>query len=202
MKEFPLEYNNLEIDPVIFTQGFVPGCNVKICRGECCDWGVYMDRDFKTVVMKFEEEIKSVMDENQIKDSSKWFEKELEEDTDFPSGQAVGTELYETRSGHNQCVFKDKRSYCSIQVAAVKNNMHKWSIKPRYCIMYPLTIIDNVLTYDDDHSTKLSYCGIKHKQNFTQTVFEAMTEEIRFIIGEDGYNHLNDYFIKHYKPKA
>jgi hypothetical protein len=114
---------------------------------------------------------------------------------------AIGTELYETPQGTTQCVFKDKRGFCSIQVAAVKNHMHKWAIKPKYCIMYPITIIDNVLTYDDEHSTKLDYCGILKKENFSQTVFEAMTEEITFILGADGYAYLNEYYQKQYKHK-
>jgi len=201
MKEYPLEFNGIQIDPIIFTQGFVPGCNIKICHGQCCNWGVYMDKDFKDVIMKFENEIKDVMDDSQTKDTDKWFEKELEQDEDFPSGYAIGTELYITPGNTTQCVFKDRRGFCSIQVAAVKHNMHKWAFKPKYCIMYPLTIIDNVLTYDDEHSTKLDYCGITKKQNFSQTVFEAMTEEIVFILGADGYNYLNEYFQKHYKHK-
>lgn len=201
MKEYPLEFNGIKIDPIIFTQGFVPGCNMKICHGQCCNWGVYMDKPFKEIIMKFEDEIKSVMDEHQIKDSDKWFETEIEEDEDFPSGLAIGTELYETPHGISQCVFKDKRGFCSIQVAADKNNMHKWAIKPKYCIMYPLTIIDNVLTYDDDHAAKLDYCGVDKKHNFSQTVFEAMTEEITFILGADGYAYLNEYYQKQYKHK-
>ena len=201
MKEYPLEFNGIKIDPIIFTQGFVPGCNMKICHGQCCNWGVYMDKPFKDIIMKFEDEIKSVMDEHQVKDSTKWFETEIEEDEDFPSGLAIGTELYETPHGISQCVFKDKRGFCSIQVAADKNNMHKWAIKPKYCIMYPLTIIDNVLTYDDDHAAKLDYCGVDKKQNFSQTVFEAMTEEITFILGADGYAYINEYYQKQYKHK-
>lgn len=201
MKEYPLEFNGIKIDPIIFTQGFVPGCNMKICHGQCCNWGVYLDKPFKDIIMKFEKEIVDVMDEHQIKDSTKWFETEIEEDEDFPSGFAIGTELYETPHGISQCVFKDKRGFCSIQVAADKNHMHKWAIKPKYCIMYPLTIIDNVLTYDDDHAAKLDYCGVDKKENFSQTVFEAMTEEITFILGADGYAYLNEYYQKQYKHK-
>jgi len=201
LKEYPLEFNGIKIDPIIFTQGFVPGCNIKICHGQCCNWGVYMDEPFKEIVMKFENEIKDVMDEHQTRDTSKWFETEHEPDEDFPSGYAIGTELYETPQGITQCVFKDKRGFCSIQVAAVKNHMHKWAIKPKYCIMYPLTIIENVLTFDDDHAAKLDYCGVDKKENFSQTIFEAMTEEITFIMGADGYAYLNEYYQKQYKHK-
>ena len=38
-KDF-MEINGMKIDPVIFTQGFVPGCNISICSGQCCNWGV------------------------------------------------------------------------------------------------------------------------------------------------------------------
>ena len=200
-KEFPLEYKGLKIDPIIFTQGFVPRCDISICDGQCCDWGVLMDKDFKKVILDHKEEIIEVMDEKQIKDPDKWFEKELEEDHDFPSGWAIGTEVYKTKHGKEQCVFKDKNNFCSIQNAAEKKGYHKWGIKPKYCIMYPLTIIENVLTYDDEHSQKLSYCGMHKKENFVHTVFEAMKEEIKYVLGEEGYLYLNEYFEKHYKNK-
>jgi hypothetical protein len=84
---------------------------------------------------------------------------------------------------------------------SVKKNFHKWEIKPTHCILYPLTIVDNTLTYDDEHSKELDYCGIKHPENFTQPVFEAMHEEIKYILGEEGFNFLNEYYIKNYKKK-
>ncbi len=196
-----LEFNGMKIDPIIFKQGFVKGCDMSICSGQCCNWGVYMDRDFQPVIMTYENQIKEVFDEFQLKDTSKWFEEELEEDSDFPSGYAIGTELYINSQGITQCVFKDKNHYCSLQVMAMKNNMHKWAVKPKYCIMYPLTIIDNVLTCDNDHSAKLDYCGVTHTENYTQTVFEAMTEEIKFIMGEEGFNFLNEHYKNNYQRK-
>ena len=196
-----IEFNGLKIDPMIFTQGFVRYCDISKCAGQCCDWGVYMDRDHKEVIMKHKDEIIEVMDENQFKDTEKWFEKELEPDTDFPSGFAIGTEVYKTPTGNEQCVFKDKNGFCSIQNQSVKSGKHKWDIKPKYCIMYPITVIDNVITYDDEHSLKLDYCGIHKKENFVHSVFEAMTEEIKFVFGEDVFNFMNYYFQKNYKQK-
>ena len=170
-----LEFGGLKIDPVIFTQGFVPGCDMSICSGQCCNWGVYMDRDFQPEIMKYENQIKEVMDEFQLRDTSKWFETEPEEDHDFPSGYAIGTELYINPEGTTQCVFKDKNSYCTLQVMAMKNGLHKWTIKPKYCIMYPITIIDEVLTVDNDHSEKLDYCGIHHEENYVPVSYTHLT---------------------------
>lgn len=194
-----IEYNGLRIDPVIFTQGFVPGCDVVKCFGQCCDWGVYMDVNFRDVIMQHKDDIVEVMDEEQIKDHEKWFEVEIERDPDFPSGYSIGTEVYTDAKGKESCVFKDKNNFCTIQNAAIKKGMHKWSIKPKYCIMYPLTIVDGILTYDDTHSGRLNYCGIHKKENFTQTVFEAMQEELIFILGKEGYDFLKEHFEKYYK---
>ncbi len=194
-----LEYNGLKIDPVIFTQGFVPGCDLSICGGTCCHWGVYVDSEFVPKILERKDKIVKVMDKYQPKDSSLWFDTEAEEDSDFPSGYAIGTELYTDRNDVDKCVFNDALGRCSLQVMAVKNGMHKWSIKPDYCIMYPLAIIDNVLTCDLDHSKRLDYCGVKHPENFTQTVFEATAEELKHIIGEKGYMFLLDHYEKNYK---
>jgi hypothetical protein len=200
-KDYPIEIKGLKIDPLIFTQGFVPSCDIPICNGQCCDWGVYMDKEFKDVIMKYEPDIINVMDEGQIKDSTKWFEKDIQPDKDFPSGLSIGTEVYKTKLGNEQCVFKGLNNFCSLQVAAEKKGYHKWEIKPKYCIMYPITIVDNILTYDDSHSQNLDYCGLHKKENFVHTAFEAMKEEIIYILGKDGYNYLNEYFINHYKNK-
>jgi len=156
---------------------------------------------YKDVILEHENDIKDVMTPSQIKDASNWFDDETCEDKDFPSGYAIGTEVYINPEGKTQCVFKDDNNYCSIQVMAVKKNKHKWQFKPLHCILYPLTIVENTLMYDEDHSQELDYCGVNHPENFTQPVFEAMHEEIKYIIGIEGFNFLNDYYIKNYKKK-
>lgn len=194
-----LEFGGYKIDPIIFTQGFVPGCDMKICAGQCCNWGVYMDSEYKSVILENKDMIMDSMDEGQVRDTKKWFDKELTKDTDFPSGYAIGTEVYDTKAGVTQCVFQDAKGFCTIQLASVKNNMHKWAIKPKYCIMYPVTVVDNIITYDDDHSSNLDYCGLHHKENFTQTVFEATQEEIKYVFGDEMYNFLLKHFKENYK---
>jgi hypothetical protein len=83
----------------------------------------------------------------------------------------------------------------------MKMGMHKWAIKPTYCIMYPVTIQGGVLMYDDEHSQDLRYCGIHKEENFTQIVLEGVQEEIKYVLGEEMLNFLNDYYKKNYSPK-
>jgi hypothetical protein len=196
-----LEYNGLKTDPVIFKQGFVAGCDMKICHGECCYKGVYLDKEFKKVILDHKDIIKEAMDDDQIKDESKWFDEEEIEDTDFPSGIASGTSVYKDKNGIERCVFNDENYFCSLQVAAVKSGMHKWAIKPAFCILYPITIADGIITYDDSHSKDLSYCGIDLEENFTRTVFDATHEEIKYVFGEEFFTFLYKHYKNNYPPK-
>lgn len=184
---------NLNIDPIIFKQGFVPECNIKLCKGECCNLGVYLDLNFKDKILSHYNEIIDVMSDSQIKDTKLWFEEDIIEDADFPSGYAIGTNLYKTPYGIEQCIFKDLNNYCSLQLAAEKLGLHEWDLKPTFCILYPLTISNSTLTYDKDHSKRLSYCGYIKNENFTQTVFDGLKKEISYIFGEDSIKILTEY---------
>lgn len=196
-----IEFQGHRIHTSIFTAGFVPGCDMKICGGQCCDCGVYMDKDFRKVILDHKDMIKDVMSEQQIKDESQWFDEEILEDNDFPSGYAAGSNVFTDRTDREKCVFVDDNHYCSLQVAAMKNGMHKWAIKPTYCILYPVTLMSGVIMFDDEHADNLMYCGNHHEENFSQSVFEGAQEEIKYVWGEELYNFLYDYYKKNYMPK-
>jgi len=196
-----IEFHGQKVNTSIFTQGFVAGCDMSICHGECCKSGVYMDKHFPEVILAHKDMIKDVMSADQVKDESKWFDGMVVEDEDFPSGYAEGSNVYTDSKGTEKCVFNDENKFCSLQVAAVKNGMHKWAIKPTYCIMYPVAVVDHVLTYDDEHSQDLAYCGIEKEHNFTQTVFDATREEIRYVLGDELYNSLDEHYKNNYSQK-
>ncbi|RJQ61460.1 MAG: DUF3109 family protein, partial [Stygiobacter sp.] len=98
--------NGMYIDPLIFTQKFVKSCDVCICSGECCYYGVYTDKSEHELIMGLKDRIIKSMDDSQTKDVEKWFE-DPEPDDDFPSGIAVGTEVH-----NGKCVFLDRQGYC------------------------------------------------------------------------------------------
>ena len=89
-KNFTKKIDGLFIDPKIFTFKF--SCK---CSGECCHYGVYTDLKEHDKIIELKDKILSFFDETQCKDLSKWFEPE-EEDEDFESGVAVGTETAAT----------------------------------------------------------------------------------------------------------
>lgn len=183
-KEF-VYVKNFKIDTVVFVAGFVPFCNVPVCRGNCCYWGVYVDIGEREKILEHKDLILKFMDETQPRDPDEWFEKEEYEDSDFPSGRCVGTNVY-----NGKCVFLNRDNYCVLQVAAVSSGMHKWDLKPFYCCIYPLTFWEGALTYDDGHAEDLDYCGINAVHNHAGPLVEVCREEFEYVLGRDGYEEL------------
>ena len=196
-----VEFNGNKVNTLLFDQGFVPGCDMTICFGQCCHAGVYMDKPFKEVILKHKDMIIDVMNDDQITDPERWFDEEELEDKDFESGYSVGTNIYIDAKGKEKCVFNDQNQYCSLQVAAVKNGMHKWDIKPTHCILYPVTKVEGIITYDDEHSLDLDYCGMTKEENFVQSAFNATHEEIKYVFGEELFNQMNEYSKANYSEK-
>ncbi|MFH1197621.1 MAG: DUF3109 family protein [bacterium] len=183
--KFEKKINGYFIDPLIFTFKFVKGCDVCICYGECCYYGVYADiKDYEKIMSVKDRIIKS-MDDSQTKNPEDWFE-EPEEDEDFESGMAVGTEVY-----NQKCVFLDKRGFCTLQKIAMEDGELKWKYKPLYCILFPLVIHNGAITVDDDHLARMHYCN--RPENQTSTLFDACKDEIKYLLGDEGFKELVDY---------
>jgi Fe-S-cluster containining protein len=179
-KNFTKKINGLYIDPKIFTFKF--SCK---CGGECCHYGVYTDLKEHDKIFEIKDRFLPLFDETQSKDVSKWFEKP-EDDDDFESGVAVGTEVI-----NGKCAFLDKDGLCALQRLANVENKHKWLYKPLYCILFPLTIYEGSLTIDDEHIERLKTCNAN--SNTEQTIFDASREELVYFFGEDGFIELEQY---------
>ena len=184
-EQFQKKIKNLYIDPLIFTHKFVKACDVCICSGECCYYGVYTDHKEYEKILSIKEKIIEAMDDSQPKDVTNWFEKP-EIDEDFESGVAVGTEVY-----NRKCVFLDKQGFCTLQKIAMEAGEYKWKYKPLYCILFPLVIFDGAITVDEDQLKRLHYCSRMENQN--STIFECCMEELEFLLGKDGFEDLCEY---------
>ncbi len=191
-QKFEKKINGLWIDPLIFTHKFVKACDVCICSGECCYYGVYTDYAEYEKIIELKDRIKAKMDDSQTKDEKKWFE-EAEEDEDFDSGWAVGTELH-----NGKCVFLDRQGYCTLQTLGMEEKgTHKWKYKPLYCILFPLVIYEGALTVDDDHLDRLHYCNKPENQN--STIYDCCKEEIEHLLGKKGFRELEKYRSEYFK---
>ena len=194
----PITVAGLRVDELIFTHGFVHYCDISKCGGGCCHSGVYADLGERDEILRNASAIAEAMDETQDRDTETWFDGEIIEDADFPSGRAEGTEVHVRDGGISGftegCVFLDKRHFCSIQVAGVNAGLHRWAWKPKYCILFPITVVEGVLTYDDGHSEDLNYCGPSGTGAYVHSVFEAMREELQYFLGEPEFEKLEKYY--------
>jgi Fe-S-cluster containining protein len=179
-KNFTKKVKGLYIDPKIFTYKF--GCK---CSGECCYYGVYTDLKEHDKILEIKDKILPFFDETQSKDLLKWFEPP-EDDEDFESGVAVGTEVI-----NEKCTFLDKEGLCALQKLAMLESEHKWKYKPLYCILFPLTIYEGALTIDDEHIDRLKTCNVESKNN--ESIFDACKEELLYFLGENDFAELEKY---------
>jgi len=178
--KFTKKINGLFIDPQIFTFKF--SCK---CAGECCHYGVYADLKEYEYIMSIKDKIIPLLDESQTKDINSWFE-EPEDDDDFDSGVAVGTEII-----NGKCTFLDKNGLCTLQKLAMMDGEHKWKYKPIYCILFPLTVFEGSLTIDDEHIDRLKSCN--SNPAFEISIYESCLEELQHFFGDDGFNELENY---------
>jgi Fe-S-cluster containining protein len=178
--KFTKEINGVYIDPQIFTFRF--SCK---CGGECCNYGVYTDLKEHEYILSIKNKIIPLLDETQSKIVDEWFE-EPEEDEDFESGVAVGTEII-----NGKCTFLDKNGLCALQKLAMIEGEHKWKYKPIYCILFPLTIFEGAITIDDEHIDRLKSCSKDLAKE--SSIFDACREELIHFFGQDNFNELENY---------
>ena len=186
--KFSKEINGVYIDPQIFTFKFA--CK---CSGECCNYGVYTDLKEHEYILTLKDKIIPLLDETQSKDIEDWFE-EPEEDEDFESGIAVGTELV-----NDKCSFLDKNGLCTLQKLALMEGEYKWKYKPIYCVLFPLTIFEGALTIDDEHIDRLKTCNVNPV--IETSIYDACKEELLHFFGDENFaeleNYKNEYFEKY-----
>jgi len=182
-----LRIKQYSISPELYEKGYSGGRGPCTCTSMCCQHGVYADVKERDQILDHREAIKKSMDETQTQDESLWFEQQEEEDSDFPSGRCVGTRVV-----NGKCALLDKLGRCSVQVAAVAEGLHRWAIKPTFCILFPLEISDGVVGFDDLLDEEQSCCSISTP--FDVPLFEACKDELTHILGEEGYGELEGFY--------
>lgn len=176
----------LEVDDSIFTTRYPGNCSMNNCTGSCCKWGVFADVSEKENIIKNAGLIQNYLEENQEHDPSKWFESEIHDDIDFPSGKSVGTQA--TDRG---CVFLNSNGLCVLQKAAMTEGLHPFSLKPFYCVAYPLVIDHHHLMIDNlEIENKPNCCATE--LNGPKTIIDICSMELEFMLGEEGLRELTE----------
>lgn len=180
-----LTIGKYRIDPILFEKGFSKGCGPYQCETTCCSSGVFLDPADRDVIIDHKEAVKLQMDETQTTNDAVWFDNRKEIDIDFPSGYAVGTEVF-----NDKCVFLRKDGRCSVQLVSVEQYNDPWKIKPFYCVAFPIAVDQGVVTYDDYQDGKTQCCSIVRDTD--ATLVESCKAELEYVLGAEGYRKLQE----------
>ena len=178
----------LQIDPEILTQRFSPHTSMCNCDGTCCAEGVLLDVKEKELILAHADLIKKYLEPQQEKDTTKWFDNTIEDDKDFPSGKCDGTAVL-----GKGCVFLCSKGLCALQKTAMAEGMDKFALKPFYCVAFPLTIDDHVLTtYEPEFTNRQQCCSVVPQGS--QTALDVCREEFEYILGAEGLKSIEELF--------
>lgn len=175
------------VSPVLYRKGYSGGRGPCTCTSVCCQNGVYADVGERDRILEHADIVRKHMDETQSPNEHYWFEDHESEDSDFASGRCIGTAVI-----NGKCAFLDKLGRCSLQVTASSEEMHKWALKPVFCILFPLEISNNVISFDDFLDDDQECCSIAEK--FDVPLFKACKDELTHVLGEDGYKELESFY--------
>ena len=132
--------------------------------------------------------IKKYLEPQQEKDHQKWFDNNIENDADFPSGKCDGTAVH-----GNSCVFLCSKGLCALQKTAMAEGMDKFALKPFYCVAFPITIDEHVLTtYEPEFTNRQQCCSIVSEG--PMTLLDVCREEFEYILGADGLKEMEELF--------
>ncbi len=186
-QENHLQIGRYRISNELFRLGYTGEHSPCSCTSTCCSWGVFVDAKERERVLEHQTAIAACMDDSQPKNPALWFDEEVREDPDFQSGSCVGTTVHE-----NKCAFLDRQGRCAIQLAAVVAGLHRWAWKPMYCVLYPIEISGGLVGFDPMLQDEQPCCSIGDR--FSVPLFRACRDELTHLLGEDGYQRLEDYY--------
>jgi len=173
----------LKVSASFFRKQFASGCSMMQCNADCCHYGVMLDPADREKILGHKDLVIRHMEPHMEKDPNEWFEEE-HQDMDFPSGRAAGTQARDYG-----CVFLDSKGLCVLQKTAMAEGMPKFSLKPFYCVAYPVTIEDGELMVDDPDFVDRNVCCTAVKDG-KLTVFDICSEELEYMLGDEGMKEL------------
>jgi hypothetical protein len=172
----------LAVDRALFDARFSEACSMSSCDAGCCRDGVLVDLEHRDVILAHADLVKRHMSPDQERDPDRWFEREIADDPDFPSGKAVGTEA---PAG---CVFLNDERRCVLHVADDAEDLPV-TLKPFFCRLFPLAICDGHLMLDEPVAGERTAC-CSATSGGEQTVFDVCRAELEMVLGKDGVEEL------------
>jgi Fe-S-cluster containining protein len=175
---------DLKVHPDVLHARFRAECSVARCAGQCCEEGAWVDAAERDAILRHGAQIQALMDPSQEQNPERWFDPTPWDHTDFPSGRAVSTAAI-----NGACVFLGSDRRCVLQKASTADT---GTLKPFFCIAFPLTIVDGVLCFDDARDAACctpDACG-------SVSALEFCAYELRHMLGTEGVEELQAHMSR------
>ena len=176
---------NFRIHENIFRGRFADGCDVSACNANCCKGGVWVDMVEHDVILSDADVIRTHMVPGQQKNPARWFNSEIMQHADFPSGRAVRTAVH-----NDACVFLDDAGRCVLHKASLDQRRN---LKPFFCVIFPLTIEDGELMVDNKQFNP-ACCSLTSDGSLS--VVDVCRNELQHVLGDDGTQELREAIAK------
>lgn len=178
-----MDIDGVKLESRILRDGFVHPDGPRACTSKCCRHGVYLDPKERDKILSHSTLIEKYLDSSQTKDVNSWFDNREQEDNDFPSGRCVSTMIY-----NGKCVFLNAKGQCVLQITEVQEKLGKFSLKPYYCVLFPITKINGVFEYDDLCEGECDCCTASPQSG--RKMLEVCKIEFEYALGSEKYNEM------------
>jgi len=185
---------NLEkrVNPRMLLSEPMQRCKLHDCHGACCVFGVWVDQREMEDILANASLIAPFMNPG-TENPADWFASYQDHDEFRPSKLVVHTAV-ETRPEHyggTACIFMHADGKCTLQLAAVNNNMHQWRFKPYYCILHPLDLDDEGrITVDETDLLVEEEGSCLRRAEENIPLIKTFEEELRYLLGDKMYEEL------------
>lgn len=137
----------------VFTRRVVADCMSHSCTiretstvklDACCQYGCDVDLFERDAILAREAQIRPLL--RAEVQGKRWFDDEIEEDADYPSGKVVRTEVHE-----DGCLFlaHDRRG-CAIHRASLEQGWDLHGVKPAICRLFPISYEEDMIVIADE----------------------------------------------------
>ena len=141
----------------IFERRLVADCMTHACKmvdrqphqdklDACCQYGCDVDLRERDAIMQRAGDIRPLL--RAEVQNLPWFDDEIEEDADYPSGKVVRTAVHD-----DGCLFlaHDRRG-CAIHRASIERGWDFRGVKPAICRLFPLSYEDDTIVIADEYA--------------------------------------------------
>jgi hypothetical protein len=182
--------NGRAVDPGLLEARAMRRCRLDECQSYCCSGGVWIHLRQVEDILAHQDLIFPHLPPDRH-DTSKWFDGEVEPDTDYPeAGDCTGTSVVEdpTHPAGQTCVFlRPNDRLCALQAAGIANNEHPWRYKPFYCALHPLVLDEGELSLAEDSEMYLEGGNCNRPTDELIPLYELFDVETKLVVGEAGY---------------